>query len=261
MKKSLLSLVAGLLLGATVIVGAQGSGPYSAQIQRALASFLTTTHTWTAAQTFTGGVVLSGSSSNEDVTCWSSTTKDSYITEVGANNPGAYTNGTNCATGTLRFDWNATRILFASGYLVGIGSGTTPASVLDVTKTGAGVQDTLYLTNGQTAAAGVGSQLNFNGSGNIRSAALVGSWTGAATTDGQLIFQTRQANAMTTQWTINNNASSTLAPFTFANIATALAAYGNGTIGYCSDCTIANPCAGSGNGAIAKRLNGVNVCN
>lgn len=47
--------------------------------------------------------------------------------------------------------------------------------------------------------------------------------------------------------------------FTFANIATTLTA--NGMIGYCSDCTIANPCAGSGTGAIAKRLNGVNVCN
>lgn len=35
----------------------------------------------------------------------------------------------------------------------------------------------------------------------------------------------------------------------------------NGVIVYCSDCTIANPCAGSGTGAIAKRLNGVWVCN
>jgi hypothetical protein len=35
----------------------------------------------------------------------------------------------------------------------------------------------------------------------------------------------------------------------------------NGRLIYCSDCTIANPCAGSGGGAIAKRLNGVWVCN
>lgn len=35
----------------------------------------------------------------------------------------------------------------------------------------------------------------------------------------------------------------------------------NGSIVFCSDCTIANPCAGSGTGAIAKRLNGVWVCN
>lgn len=35
----------------------------------------------------------------------------------------------------------------------------------------------------------------------------------------------------------------------------------NGTFCYCSDCTIANPCAAAGTGALAKRLNGVWVCN
>ena len=44
---------------------------------------------------------------------------------------------------------------------------------------------------------------------------------------------------------------------TFANLGAAT----NGSMIYCSDCTIANPCAGSGNGALAKRLNGAWVCN
>jgi hypothetical protein len=46
--------------------------------------------------------------------------------------------------------------------------------------------------------------------------------------------------------------------------ATAFASLGtpaNGTLKYCNDCTVANPCAGSGTGALAKRLNGVWVCN
>lgn len=46
--------------------------------------------------------------------------------------------------------------------------------------------------------------------------------------------------------------------------ATAFASLGtpaNGTFKYCNDCTIANPCAGSGTGALAKRLAGVWVCN
>lgn len=47
--------------------------------------------------------------------------------------------------------------------------------------------------------------------------------------------------------------------FVFANIASVLTT--NGEVGYCSDCTIANPCAGGGTGAIAKRLNAVQVCN
>ena len=48
-----------------------------------------------------------------------------------------------------------------------------------------------------------------------------------------------------------------LSAVTFA----ALGTPANGTFGYCSDCTIANPCAGSGTGAFAKRLNGAWVCN
>jgi hypothetical protein len=36
---------------------------------------------------------------------------------------------------------------------------------------------------------------------------------------------------------------------------------GNGTMVYCSNCTIANPCAAGGTGAIAKLLNNVWVCN
>jgi hypothetical protein len=43
----------------------------------------------------------------------------------------------------------------------------------------------------------------------------------------------------------------------FANLGTP----GNGVLIYCSDCTVANPCAGSGTGALAKRLNGTWVCN
>jgi hypothetical protein len=43
----------------------------------------------------------------------------------------------------------------------------------------------------------------------------------------------------------------------FANLGTPA----SGTFCYCSDCTIANPCASGGSGAFAKRLNGVWVCN
>jgi hypothetical protein len=49
----------------------------------------------------------------------------------------------------------------------------------------------------------------------------------------------------------------TITPSAFA----ALPAAANGTLRYCSDCTIANPCVGGGTGAIAKRLNSVWVCN
>lgn len=40
----------------------------------------------------------------------------------------------------------------------------------------------------------------------------------------------------------------------------ALGTPANGTMVYCSDCTFANPCAGAGSGAFAKRLNGAWRC-
>jgi hypothetical protein len=45
--------------------------------------------------------------------------------------------------------------------------------------------------------------------------------------------------------------------FTFSQ----LGSFSNGSRLYCSNCTIASPCAGAGTGAIAKRLAGVWVCN
>jgi hypothetical protein len=35
----------------------------------------------------------------------------------------------------------------------------------------------------------------------------------------------------------------------------------NETLTYCNDCQVTNPCAGSGTGALAKRLHGQWVCN
>jgi len=49
--------------------------------------------------------------------------------------------------------------------------------------------------------------------------------------------------------------------FTFAMINSFPSSYGAGSTIYCSDCTIANPTLGAGNGAITKRLNGVWVGN
>jgi hypothetical protein len=59
-------------------------------------------------------------------------------------------------------------------------------------------------------------------------------------------------------WNIDPNASGILyAAKLFANLGTPA----NGAFFYCSDCTIAAPCAGAGTGAFAKRLNATWVCN
>lgn len=46
-----------------------------------------------------------------------------------------------------------------------------------------------------------------------------------------------------------------------ATVFASLGTPANGTLIYCSDCTVASPCAGSGTGALAKRLNGQWICN
>lgn len=70
--------------------------------------------------------------------------------------------------------------------------------------------------------------------------------------------QTLTANGTSPHFNISGTgAEVTLGATAFA----ALPASANGSIRFCSDCTIANPCAGSGGGAFAKRIAGAWVCN
>jgi hypothetical protein len=52
-----------------------------------------------------------------------------------------------------------------------------------------------------------------------------------------------------------------LGGISFSNLMAATATVHNGSQIHCEDCTMTNPCAGAGKGAIAKLLNGVWVCN
>ena len=57
--------------------------------------------------------------------------------------------------------------------------------------------------------------------------------------------------------------SGNVSAVTFSGVAVTFASLGanaNGDMAYCSDCTFANPCAGAGTGAFAKRLNGAWRC-
>lgn len=66
--------------------------------------------------------------------------------------------------------------------------------------------------------------------------------------------------AGTNTWHFNADGTLQSVGVDFAGLG-AIAAPANGMIIYCSDCTIASPCAGGGTGALAKRLNGAWVCN
>lgn len=97
--------------------------------------------------------------------------------------------------------------------------------------------------------------------------------TGSSGTDGA-IFGITDADSIAWAWNYENSdfiigtnnverlRVQETGVFLYASVAFAsLGTPVNGSLTYCSDCTIANPCAGSGTGAFAKRLNGAWVCN
>lgn len=77
------------------------------------------------------------------------------------------------------------------------------------------------------------------------------SWTGTASVYSTILANPGFQNSIRTDQALTPGNTA------FASLPAPL----NGMVVYCNDCTIANPCAGAGTGAIAKRLNGVWVCN
>lgn len=83
---------------------------------------------------------------------------------------------------------------------------------------------------------------------------------------GSMIFQTTppgssgsSQNTPVTAFTIAPDGVIYPKTYTHANLPTPI--NGDGGMVFCSDCTIASPCASGGSGAMAKRLNGAWVCN
>jgi hypothetical protein len=147
--------------------------------------------------------------------------------------------------------------LSSTGYLQIVGAGQNTTSYN--TSTGSG---------GAIIAADTGGSVNSGGglilaagSGNWQFAMIKGGATnGGGNTVGDISFETRINSTdatLTETWRMINNGQLLSTGMAFASLGTPA----NGTIVYCNNCTIANPCAGAGTGALAKRLNGVWVCN
>ncbi len=129
----------------------------------------------------------------------------------------------------------------------------------------------VYVGNGATAGSPVSVPINATGGSgtNIAGAKLIlagGKATGNAA-GGVIEFQTSDAGSsgttlqsLTAKATIQQNGGFTQAGVTHANLGTP----SNGTLIYCSDCTVTsgadNTCAASGSGALAVRLNGAWRC-
>lgn len=91
--------------------------------------------------------------------------------------------------------------------------------------------------------------------------ASIGTGTGVG---GDYIIQTAPAgstgtaqNSLAAAFTVKGNGAVQLKSVTFTNLPTVA----NGYLIYCSDCTIASPCASGGTGALAKGINSAWVCN
>lgn len=91
--------------------------------------------------------------------------------------------------------------------------------------------------------------------------ASIGTGTGVG---GDYIVQTAPAgstgtaqNSLAAAFTVKGNGAVQLKSVTFTNLPTVA----NGYLIYCSDCTLASPCASGGTGALAKGINSAWVCN
>jgi hypothetical protein len=121
------------------------------------------------------------------------------------------------------------------------------------------------ISNGFTAAVAGADCVRLSGTlvvVNLQNLNNQGAWTNTINDQIHAVTntQTRVLSYMQTQngnSTWLDNSGLRMPGTTFANLGTPV----NGTMLFCSDCTIANPCAGAGTGALAKRLNGVWVCN
>jgi hypothetical protein len=146
--------------------------------------------------------------------------------------PGFVSGADTLTVNTVNFSPNLVQAAVNQPMVYAAGSGLTSAGQL------ATVQG--------TAAQGV---VNGNGGG-VTLATGAGLGTGNS---GDVIVAPGAAGAS------GNSGNLVLTGRTFANLGTP--GGGNGSLIFCSDCTIANPCAGGGSGALAKRLNGIWVCN
>ena len=146
------------------------------------------------------------------------------------------------ATNNLYFQGAATGNTVIGGYYVGSG-GVSSGYFASM---GGAVRTSFispFVTN--TYEAGKGLVNDDPPGANLTLAAHVTTVSGAANADG-----------VTLPRSVTNYAAQ-LQPILFG----ALGAPVNGTLVYCSDCTITSPCAGAGAGALAKRLGGAWICN
>ena len=118
----------------------------------------------------------------------------------------------------------------------GLGIGTSSPSVkLQVSTSGAGIQEPMWLNNAQAVGAGVGARLVFTGTtSNNGLAAIDGAFAGATTADGgYMVFNTRAVTtgALTERMRLDSSGNLGLGVTPSAWVSPALPAFDIGTMG------------------------------
>ncbi|MDP2676715.1 MAG: hypothetical protein Q8O83_03465, partial [bacterium] len=108
-------------------------------------------------------------------------------------------------------------LIVTAGGNVGIGT-AAPGSPLEIIKTGTGAQIPLTIRNDQTAAADVGTNFRWAGSGDTTMGSIVNAWEGAATTDAYTAFYTRGGNTNTEKARITSSGNLGIATTTPASL-------------------------------------------
>jgi len=131
----------------------------------------------------------------------------SIVYSCGSNTFGCALTDVQQITGSLRVTGSGNHYII--GGSVGIGT-TTPdaAASLSVNKTGAGLQDLIYLTNTQAAAADTGANLWWLGGPSLNSLGRIAmGWTGTTTTTSYMALYTRGDGSTTEKVRITSSGS------------------------------------------------------
>jgi hypothetical protein len=151
--------------------------------------------------TATSGKVLQGDGTNVVLSAFT------LPTSAGATGTILRSDGTNyvASTNTYPNTTGSGEILYAtSANVIGSSSNliyngtnlTLTGGYINAIKSGTGIQDNIYASNSQTAAAGVGTSINFGNILGNRSAYIAAAWNGAAETDSYVSVYTRGSNAL-----------------------------------------------------------------
>lgn len=248
------------------------SGANGTSTQTTYGAQFSNTHTGTSSTNVALGLSASGGTTNNalsvsaGVSLFPAGSSSALAVAIGSQNEGFYSSSGVKLRAFGQDRWSSGTSAFSVFDAFSLGTGVNV-----VTMRGIAANSLIFGGTSDVAspfAQTIGVQNVVAGTSNTAGAnwTLTGSRGTGTGNGGQIIFQTAPAgssgtsqNTLVTAFTIAADGVIYPKTYTHANLPTPVS--GDGGMVYCSDCTIASPCASGGTGALAKRLNGAWVCN